>query len=133
MKLVPNIFMLHNEDKIHVRDSDTCTHQITTEAECEAAAEYNRKNNIDKNGGYGGRMSYKGFPPGCVYFPTGSNTYIFGMTWIHNQSDSQCSNKRKCICKRKACLANAQSINTPQVVLVVIKMPKTMCTTIHNR
>eukprot|EP00942_MAST-04A_sp_MAST-4A-sp1_P002584 g2584.t1 len=48
---------VHNEDKIHVRDpwSDTCTHQITTEAECEAAAEYNRKDNIDKNGGYYGR------------------------------------------------------------------------------
>ena len=29
--------------------------KITTEAECKLAAEYNRKNNIDKNGGYGGR------------------------------------------------------------------------------
>ena len=31
--------------------------KITTEAECKLAAEYNSKNNIDKNRGYGGRWS----------------------------------------------------------------------------
>ena len=31
--------------------------KITTEAECELAAEYNSKNKIDKNVGYGGRAS----------------------------------------------------------------------------
>ena len=51
--------------------------KITTYAECKLAAEYNRKNNIDKNGGYYGRVSYLASPPGCIYFPTGSNTYKF--------------------------------------------------------
>ena len=44
--------------------------KITTEAECKLAAEYNRKNNIDKNGGYGGRRSSRSWsnaPPGCFY------------------------------------------------------------------
>ena len=36
--------------------------KITTEAECKLAAEYNRKNNIDKNDGYGGRSRQKGSP-----------------------------------------------------------------------
>ena len=31
--------------------------KITTEAECKLAAEYNRKNNIDGNGGYIGPRS----------------------------------------------------------------------------
>jgi hypothetical protein len=30
--------------------------KITTEAECRAAAEYNRKNNIDNNEGYGATL-----------------------------------------------------------------------------
>ena len=39
--------------------------KITTEAECKLAAEYNRKNNIDKNGGFGGRVSSA--PTGSQY------------------------------------------------------------------
>ena len=38
--------------------------KITTEAECKLAAEYNRKNNIDKNVGYERRVSFSTFPPG---------------------------------------------------------------------
>ena len=44
--------------------------KITTEAECQAAAEYNRKNNIDRlprgvhNGGYAGKISFSTEPPG---------------------------------------------------------------------
>ena len=38
--------------------------KITTAADCELAAEYNRKNNIDKNGGYGGQSLLTGAPPG---------------------------------------------------------------------
>ena len=41
--------------------------KITTEAECKLAAEYNSKNNIDKNGGFGGRFSAWA-PPGCYYY-----------------------------------------------------------------
>ena len=41
--------------------------KITTEAECKAAAEYNRKNNIDTNKGYGGSKSYSSWPSGCMY------------------------------------------------------------------
>ena len=54
--------------------------KITTEAECKLAAEYNSKNNIDKNDGYGGRDYYSGFPPGCFYFSYKINKYI----WIIN-------------------------------------------------
>ena len=43
--------------------------KITTEAECKLAAEYNSKNNIDKNEGFGGRtISVSGAPPGCYYY-----------------------------------------------------------------
>ena len=37
--------------------------KITTEAECELAAEYNMGNNIAKNRGYRGRVSYSERPP----------------------------------------------------------------------
>ncbi len=91
---------IHNEDKIHVRDSDTCDHQITTEAECKLAAEYNRKNNIDKNIGYGRRDSWSNYPPGCFYYISGNKYYWNGNT----TSTKQCSNDFKCICRRKTCL-----------------------------
>ena len=50
-------------------DASQCSglSKITTEAECKLAAEYNSKNNIDKNGGYGGR-GVVGYPPGCIYY-----------------------------------------------------------------
>ena len=41
--------------------------KITTEAECKLAAEYNRKNNIDRNGGFGVRTVAIVSPPGCFY------------------------------------------------------------------
>ena len=73
--------------------------KITTEAECELAAEYNRKNNIDKNGGFGGRVSVSTVPPGCVYSGVGS------YYWNDNtKAKRQCSNKWKCICKTKTCI-----------------------------
>ena len=37
--------------------------KITTEAECKLAAEYNSKNNIDQNEGYGGRGGRSSVPP----------------------------------------------------------------------
>ena len=42
--------------------------KITTWEECELAAEYNSKNNIDKNEGFGGRRSWSDKPPGCIYW-----------------------------------------------------------------
>ena len=50
-------------------DASQCSgiSKITTEAECIAAAEYNRKNNIDKNRGYFRRTSVSSRPPGCIY------------------------------------------------------------------
>ena len=42
--------------------------KITTEAECKLAAEYNSKNNIDKNWGYGGRRIVANYPPGSVSY-----------------------------------------------------------------
>ena len=41
--------------------------KITTEEECKLAAEYNSKNNIDRNTGYGGRNSWSDNPSGCFY------------------------------------------------------------------
>ena len=49
--------------------------KITTEEECKLAAEYNSKNNIDKNGGYGGRESSSYGPPGCIYDFGDNNKY----------------------------------------------------------
>ena len=73
--------------------------KITTEAECKAAAEYNRKNNIDKSKGYQGRWSVSGAPPGCYQF--GGYKYF----WNPNtKSTGQCSNIYKCICKTKTCI-----------------------------
>ncbi len=84
--------------------------KITTEAECKLAAEYNRKNNIDKNVRYGGRVSgwIKGaiantiLPPGCFYYISNwDNEY----RWNDNtKSTKQCSNDRPCICKTKTCI-----------------------------
>ena len=75
--------------------------KITTEAECELAAEYNRKNNIDKNWGYGGRMSYPTVPPGCIYNSRGDYKYY----WNDNKkSTRKCSTSYKCICKTKTCI-----------------------------
>jgi hypothetical protein len=79
---------------------------ITTEAECKAAAEFNSKNNIDKNVGYEGRPSWSIYPPGCVYH-SGNNKYY----WNDNtKSTATCSDNHKCICKSKAC--NNCPINT---------------------
>ena len=74
--------------------------KITTEAECEAAAAYNSKNNIDKNGGYVGRTSSSGYPPGC-YYHSGNNKYIWNGA---SKSTTKCSNRYKCICKTKTCI-----------------------------
>jgi len=77
--------------------------KITTAAECQLAAEYNSKNNIDKNGGYGYRVSAppgSGFPPGCVY-NSGDNKYYFNDDT--NSTDS-CNSAIACICKTKPCI-----------------------------
>jgi hypothetical protein len=72
--------------------------KITTEAECKAAAEYNRKNNIDQNVGlYGGRLSDSDFPPGCFYW----SYYYFN---DYPTSTKKCSINYKCICKTKTCI-----------------------------
>eukprot|EP00942_MAST-04A_sp_MAST-4A-sp1_P010806 g10806.t1 len=76
--------------------------KITTEAECKLAAEYNRKNNIDKNIGYGGRESYSSSPPGCYYW---SGSMAIRYKWNdYPTSTTQCSNRDKCICKTKTCI-----------------------------
>ena len=51
--------------------------KITTEAECKLAAEYNSKNNIDKNEGYGGRESSSDYPPGCFASTTSNHTHYY--------------------------------------------------------
>ena len=50
-------------------DASQCsgTSKITTWQECKAQAEYNRKNGIDKNKGFGGRKRLTSLPPGCVF------------------------------------------------------------------
>ena len=75
--------------------------KITTEAECELAAEYNSKNNIDKNVGYWGRTSWSKYPPGCIYYLSGNYYY-----WNDDDTKSTaiCSYIRKCICKPKTCV-----------------------------
>ena len=73
--------------------------KITTEAECKLAAEYNRKNNIDKNAGYGDRGSWPHDPPGCFY---DSDPHYNKYYWNnYTKSTTQCSNDYKCICKAK--------------------------------
>ena len=72
--------------------------KITTEAECKLAAEYNSKNNIDKNVGYGGRQSETGEAPGCTHLNT--NKYHFNE---NTKSEIRCSGGGKCICKPKVC------------------------------
>ncbi len=74
--------------------------KITTEAECELAAEYNSKNNIDDNTGFvGGPVSWSHIPPGCFY-QSGSNAYM----WNKATSTKECSTGYKCICKTKTCI-----------------------------
>jgi len=74
--------------------------KMATEAECKLEAEYNSKNNIDKNRGYGGRWSGSKAPPGCVY-NSDDNKYYFN---VRTTSTTQCSNSYKCICNpRKTC------------------------------
>jgi hypothetical protein len=68
--------------------------KITTEAECKAAAEYNSKNNIDQNKGYGGRGSWSSDPPGCE-LTASNNKYWFN---DYPTSTTKCSDKFKCIC-----------------------------------
>ncbi len=76
--------------------------KITTEAECKLAAEYNSKNNIDKNKGYGGRWTGPGrwsWPPGCIYM-SGDKYY-----WIeYTKSTGKCSTSLRCICNTKTCI-----------------------------
>ncbi len=80
--------------------------KITTAAECEAAAEYNRKNNIDKNRGYGGRtgaLPSKKYPPGCYYWSV-SNKYYFN---DKKKSRAKCGEVGvgvKYICKAIICI-----------------------------
>ncbi len=90
-------------------DASQCTglSKITTEADCKLAAEYNSKNNIDKNEGWGGRRSGSGNPPGCFYH-SGSNKYY----WNYKTSPTKCSNSQKCICKAKASKCTTCPINT---------------------
>ncbi len=73
--------------------------KITTWQECKLAAEYNRKNNIDKNLGFGGRLSSSSHPPGCIYW-SGTNRYYLN---DYTKSTYKCSNIYKCICKTKTC------------------------------
>eukprot|EP00942_MAST-04A_sp_MAST-4A-sp1_P010161 g10161.t1 len=73
--------------------------KITTEAECKLAAEYNRKNNIDKNGGYGSDRSWSWAPPGCFYHSSLNKYYWNDIT----KSATKCSDSYKCICKTKTC------------------------------
>jgi hypothetical protein len=73
---------------------------ITTEAECKAAAEYNRKNNIDKNEGYGGKIS--GCERGCIYYSV-NNKYHFNDYKINRLTE--CTIGVACICKANVCTA----------------------------
>ena len=57
--------------------------KITTEAECKLAAEYNSKNNIDKNEGYRGRWTGSNAPPGCFY--SVDNKYYYCSVFLHNK------------------------------------------------
>lgn len=84
-----------------IRSSGTCgtNNKITTEEECKAAQEYNSKNNVDNNKGFGRRMSWTNYPPGCIMME-GSKYY-----WNdYHQSSRHCSNGPKCICKTKTCI-----------------------------
>ena len=74
--------------------------KISTEAECKLAAEYNSKNNIDKNKRYGGRWRSSGVPPGCFYW-SGFDKYLWN---TNTKSTRKCSNTYKCICKTKTCI-----------------------------
>eukprot|EP00942_MAST-04A_sp_MAST-4A-sp1_P001339 g1339.t1 len=82
-------------------DASQCSglSKITTWQECKLAAEYNRKNNIDKNVGFGGRLSWSDAPPGCYY--RSGYKYIWN---DYTKSTKQCSNHYKCICKTKTCI-----------------------------
>eukprot|EP00942_MAST-04A_sp_MAST-4A-sp1_P014032 g14032.t1 len=72
--------------------------KITTIAECRLAAEYNSKNNIDENGGFGGRVSWSSYPVGCLNI--GKKYW-----WNDNtKSTRKCSDRGKCICKPKTCI-----------------------------
>ena len=78
--------------------------KITTEAECIAAAEYNKKNGIDGNTGYGGPIKKNSpgvsfNPPGCFMLAV-ENKYRFNS---NTKSIAKCSNDAKCICKPKTC------------------------------
>eukprot|EP00942_MAST-04A_sp_MAST-4A-sp1_P011612 g11612.t1 len=74
---------------------------ITTEEDCKAAAEYNRKNNIDDNDGYAGRVSYSYRPYGCYYYKM-INWHKYWFNGYHNPTKG-CDSERKCICKAKLC------------------------------
>jgi hypothetical protein len=83
-------------------DASQCSgvSKITTEAECRAAAEYNSKNNIDKNTRYV-RTSYTAQPPGCTHLlSTGVYTFYISS----HPSTYQCSDRARCICKPKTCI-----------------------------
>ena len=80
-------------------DASQCSglSKITTAEECELAAEYNRRNNIDKNGGYGSRMIERSTiePSGCLYESiSSSNKYVWN---AFTKSTKKCSKYRKCI------------------------------------
>ena len=54
--------------------------KITTEAECKFAQEDNKKNEIDENKGFGGRVKWSNSPPGCFYrsdFDSDFDKYYF--------------------------------------------------------
>ena len=61
--------------------------KITTEAECNATAEYNRKNNIDKNWGYLAQTRESYFPYGCFYY---HNNYY----WNYHTKFPKCKEKQ---------------------------------------
>jgi hypothetical protein len=74
--------------------------KITSWQECKLAAEYNRKNNIDKNGGNSPyAMEYNNRPPGCFTFSAVGSKYYFNMLG----TVVKCSDGMKCVCKPNAC------------------------------
>ena len=76
---------------------------ITTKAECIAAAEYNSKNNIDKNVGFdASSTAWTGnrYPRGCIY---DSVTKKYFINTLLSARKTECSSRYKCILIAKKC------------------------------
>ncbi len=79
--------------------------KITTWQECAAVAEYNSKNNIDKNVGFGGQFNWGILPPGCVLVRGGKHGGDDKYHWNDNiKSTTECGYEYTCICKPKTCI-----------------------------